>query len=136
MNAVLQEKPRPAPRNNNPQNESTTNRLTRMETRWETVIPNLATKEGLADLRGEVKEIKTLQESQMRMMQELKSTHERIFTALDAVHEIQGKFSSDLRLLDAKIDAQTNKIIVRMGGVTLAIVTLACTAIGLIMKFT
>jgi len=58
MNAVLQEKPRPAPRSNNTQNASIDRRLTVLETKWEEVIPNLATKadleRGLGELRTDI----------------------------------------------------------------------------------
>jgi len=100
---------------------STENRVVRLETHWQDIIPSLAktedvlrseqkTSAAIADLRVEVAEIRTLQEAHLRMTEGLKSGQGRIDGALDAIHEIQGKFSYDLRMLDGKIKTQGQQL--------------------------
>jgi len=111
------------------------NRVVRLETRWETVIPNLVTKADLSDLRNDITSIKTFQDAHMQMTQDLKMHYDKLDSALDNIHAIQGQFSADLRALDTKIDtkidAQTNKLLVQLPAIILAILGL----FGVVMKF-
>jgi len=122
MSAVLQEKVRPAPRNKNARNETDHTRLSVLEALWHEVIPNLATKRDLselrstdiAELRNDVTAIRTLQEAHLRMTQEMKSDYDRLNASLNDIHEIQGKASYDIRMLDAKIDGQGRSLNVKI----------------------
>jgi len=120
-------------------------RIAVLETHWQDVVPMLATKADLADMRNEITAIRSAQDAQLRMTQELKTDYDKLDSALDSIHKIQGQFGYDLhklndkideqgRSLNDKIDAQTNKIIIRLGGVMLAIVTLACAVMTLLFS--
>ena len=84
-------------------------RITILETRLDTVLPTLATKEDIARLDGKID-----------------AMEERINGKLDAIDE---RFNGKMDRLDAKIDAMGNRLLIRLSAVAIAITSMAIAAV-------
>jgi len=93
---------------------STTHRVVALETRWQEVVPKLATKD---DLGIEV----------TRLTERMNAGFELAKKDREASEQ---RINAKIEKLDAKIDAQTNKLLVQLPAITLAILGL----FGLVMK--
>ncbi len=83
-------------------------RVTILETRFDTILPTLATKEDIARLEGK-----------------MDSMSERLEGKMDAMNErLEGKIEG----LDGKIDAMGNRLLIRLTGVMAALLAIAVAA--------
>ncbi|MCY4414802.1 MAG: hypothetical protein OXE87_00600 [Chloroflexi bacterium] len=83
-------------------------RVTILETRFDTILPTLATKEDIARLEGK-----------------MGAMEERLEGKMDAMNErLEGKIEG----LDGKIDAMGNRLLIRLTGVMAALLAIAVAA--------
>ena len=83
-------------------------RVTILETRFDTILPTLATKEDIARLEGK-----------------MDSMNERLEGKMDSMNErLEGKIEG----LDGKIDAMGNRLLIRLTGVMAALLAIAVAA--------
>ena len=83
-------------------------RVTILETRFDTILPTLATKEDIARLEGK-----------------MDSMSERLEGKMDSMNErLEGKIEG----LDGKIDAMGNRLLIRLTGVMAALLAIAVAA--------
>ena len=87
-------------------------RVTIPETRLDTILPTLATKEDIARLEGK-----------------MDAMYERLDGKIDAVNDrLEGKIDAMNARLDGKIDALGNRLLIRFGGIAIAAVGIAVAA--------
>ncbi len=89
-------------------NPSLEDRVTILETRLDTALPTLATKEDIARLDGKIDAVE-----------------ERLNGKIDAVEE---RLNSKIVQLDAKIDAMGNRLLIRFSVVAFAMLSIAVAA--------
>lgn len=83
-------------------------RVTILETRFDTILPTLATKEDIARLEGK-----------------MDAMDERLEGKMDAMNErLEGK----IEWLDGKIDAMGNRLLIRLTGVMATLLAIAVAA--------
>ena len=91
-------------------------RVTILETRFDTILPTLATKEDIARLEGKMDSMNERLEGKMGAMEE------RLEGKMDAMNErLEGKIEG----LDSKIDAMGNRLLIRLTGVMAALLAIA-----------
>jgi hypothetical protein len=87
-------------------------RVTILETRLDTILPTLATKEDIARLEGK-----------------MDAMNERLGGRIDALGErLGGEIEATNRRLEGKIDAMGNRLLIRFTGVMAALVAIAVAA--------
>jgi len=104
--------------------QSTEKRLTVVETRWDVVMPTLATKADIGNLRAELKEetgkLRTeIKEETSKLRAELKEETGKLRAELK---EETGKLRTEIALVRKDIEAMGNKLIIRLAGVLLAFI--------------
>ena len=84
-------------------------RVAMLETRLETVLPTLATKEDIARLEGK-----------------MDAMYERLDGKIDANTErLDGKIDANTKGLEGKIDAMENKLLIKFTGIGIALTGIA-----------
>ncbi len=97
-------------------NPSLEDRVTILETRLDTVLPTLATKEDIARLDGKIDAVEG------RLNGKIDAAEERLNGKIDAAEErLNGKIDK----LDAKIDATSNRLLIRFSAVGFAMLSIA-----------
>jgi hypothetical protein len=87
-------------------------RVTILETRFDTILPTLATKEDIARLEGK-----------------MDAMNERLGGRIDALGErLGGEIEATNRRLEGKIDAMGNRLLIRFTGVMAALLAVAVAA--------
>jgi hypothetical protein len=109
-------------------------RVTILETRFDTILPTLATKEDIARLEGKMDamnerlggKIEALGE---RLGGEIEATNRRLGGKIEALGErLGGEIEATNRRLEGKIDAMGNRLLIRFTGVMAALVAIAVAA--------
>ena len=123
-------------------------RVTILETRLDTVLPTLATKEDIARLEGKIEAMaerfngKTdrldgkIDAVEERFNGKLEAMEERFNGKIDAMEErfngkleaMEERFNGKIVQLDAKIDAMGNRLLVRFSVVAFAMLSIAVAA--------
>ena len=95
-------------------------RVTILETRLETVLPTLATKEDIARLEGKIDADIT------RIEGKIDTGNERLEGKIDAdVARIEGKIDASNERLEGKINAMENKLLIKFTGIGIALTGIA-----------
>ena len=109
-------------------------RVTILETRFDTILPTLATKEDIARLEGKIDAMDE------RLGGRIDASNERLEGKIDAIHEGLGgridasneRLGGEIRAIDerleGKIDAMGYRLLIRFTGVMAALVAIAVAA--------
>ena len=100
-------------------NPSLEDRVTILETRLDTVLPTLATKEDIARLDGKIDAVEE------RLNGKIDAAEERLNGKIDAAEE---RLNSQIVQLDAKIEATSNRLLIRFSVVAFAMLSIAVAA--------
>jgi len=114
MNAQPQPQDAPPARQTRAQRHSTETRLAILETRWEDVIPTLATKSDI--LRAEAKAANDTAEVKV------------------AVTQLETKLETSIAIIKKDMEAMMNKIIIRVSSIAVAAIIATGTLVALIQK--
>ena len=91
-------------------------RVTILETRLDTILPTLATKTDIARVEGKI------DATNERLEGKIDTTNERLEGKIDAMNErLEGKIDAMNVRLDGKIDALGNRLLIRLGGMAVAV---------------
>ena len=98
-------------------------RVTILETRLDTILPTLATKEDIARLGGRTDAM------DQHLAGRIDAMDERLGGRIDSVNEgLRGKIDAVNERLEGKIDAMGNRLLIRFTGVMAALVAIAVAA--------
>lgn len=98
-------------------------RVTILETRFDTILPTLATKEDMARLEGKMDAMDE------RLGGRIDALDERLGGEIDAMDErLGGEIEATNRRLEGKIDAMGNRLLIRFTGVMAALLAIAVAA--------
>ena len=98
-------------------------RVTILETRFDTILPTLATKEDIARLEGKIDAMDE------RLGGRIDASNQRLEGKIDAIHEgLGGRIDASNERLEGKIDAMGYRLLIRFTGVMAALVAIAVAA--------
>ncbi len=119
-------------------------RVTILETRLDTVLPTLATKEDIARLEGKIEAMaERFNGKTDRLDGKIDAVEERFNGKIDAMEErfngkidrldgkidaMEERFNGKIDRLDAKIDAMGNRLLIRLSVVAFAMLSIAVAA--------
>jgi hypothetical protein len=105
-------------------------RVTILETRLDTILPTLVTKEDIARLEGKMEVMYERLEGKMEAMYErlegkMEAMYERLEGKMEAMDE---RFEGKTVRLEGKIDALGNRLLIRFSAVAIAMTSIAVAA--------
>ena len=109
-------------------------RVTILETRFDTILPTLATKEDIARLEGKIDAMDEglggrIDASNERLEGKIDAIHEGLGGRIDASNErLGGEIRAIDERLEGKIDAMGYRLLIRFTGVMAALVAIAVAA--------
>jgi hypothetical protein len=109
-------------------------RVTILETRLDTILPTLATKEDIARLEGKMDAMNERLGGRIdalgeRLGGEIEATNRRLGGKIEALGErLGGEIEATNRRLEGKIDAMGNRLLIRFTGVMAALLAVAVAA--------
>ena len=109
-------------------------RVTILETRFDTILPTLATKEDIARLEGKMDAMNERLEGKMDAMNErlegkMDAMNERLEGKMEAMNgRLVGKMGAMDERLEGKIDAMGNRLLIRFTGIMAALLAIAVAA--------
>ena len=98
-------------------------RVTALETRLDTILPTLATKEDIARLDGKMEAMNERLEGKIDAM------NERLEGKIDAMNErLEGKIDASDQRLEGKINTMEHRLLLRFAGITATLLAIAVAA--------
>ena len=92
-------------------------RVTILETRLDAILPTLATKADIAEVRTEIAEVRI---DIVRLEGKMDAMNKRLEGKINAVNEINA--------MNARIDAAGNRLFIKLGGMMVAVAAVAVAA--------
>jgi len=126
----------PPPEHQPRQRYSTETRLAIVETRWQDVVPTLATKTDIALIKKDIEAVEQrlsgeIQAVEQRLTGKIQTVEQRLTGEIQTVEQ---RLTGEMGTLRKDMDAMMNKIVIRVASIAVAAIAATGTIVALIQK--